>query len=144
MCERESEERGRERTNSTLESDRSKHCLYLASGVLDVLDQSRAISVLKLKDVAGDLDQVRVELALVPLGKDVAKLVGSESEGLLEDVVGLADHLHVAVFDSVVDHLDVVTSASLADPVATGLAIDLGSNRLEDGLYMGPILKIRF
>lgn len=107
-----------------------------------MLDQGRAISVLKFEDVAGDLDQVRIELALVPLGKDVAKLVGSESEGLLEDVVGLADHLHVTVLDSVVDHLDVVTSASLADPVTAGLAIDLGSNRLEDGLYMGPILEI--
>lgn len=117
-------------------------CLYLASGVLDVLDQGRAISVLELEDVTGDLNQVRVELALVPLGKDVAKLVSSESESLLEDMVGLADHLHVTVLDSVVDHLDVVTSASLADPVAAGLAIDLGSNRLEDGLNMGPILEI--
>jgi hypothetical protein len=53
-------------------------------------------------------------------------------------VVGLADHLHVTVLDSIVDHLDVVTSASLADPVAAGLTIDLGSNRLEDGLDMRP------
>lgn len=36
------------------------------------------------------------------------------------------------------DHLDVVTGASLTDPVAAGLAIDLGSNGLEDGLEVRP------
>jgi hypothetical protein len=37
-----------------------------------------------------------------------------------------------------VDHLDVVTRASLADPITAGLAIGLGSGLLEDGLDCGP------
>jgi hypothetical protein len=39
---------------------------------------------------------------------------------------------------TVVDHLDVVASTGLADPVAARLAVDLGSGRLEDLLDGGP------
>ena len=54
-------------------------------------------------------------------------------------LVGLADELHVAVFDAVVDHLDEVARAAVADPVATGHAVvDLGRDRLEDGLDVRP------
>jgi hypothetical protein len=109
-----------------------------------VLDQRRAISVLELENVAGDLNEVRVELALVPLGEDVTDLIGGQVKGILQDLVGLADHLHITILDSVVDHLNVVTSASLTDPVTAGLAIDLGSNSLEDGLDMGPIVNKRW
>jgi hypothetical protein len=51
-----------------------------------------------------------------------------------------ADQLHVAVLDTIVDHLDVVTCAFLADPVTTWLAICLGCDRLEDFLDMGPCI----
>ena len=103
-----------------------------------MLDQRRAIGVLELEDIAGDLNEVRVELALVPLGEDVSDLIGRQSKGVLQDLVGLADHLHITILDSVVDHLDVVTSSSLTDPVAARLAIYLGSDSLEDRLHMGP------
>ena len=39
---------------------------------------------------------------------------------------------------TVVDHLHVVTRASLADPVTARLAVDLSSRSLEDLLDMGP------
>jgi hypothetical protein len=71
--------------------------------------------------VAGDFDEVAVELALVPLGEDGVQLVGGEAEAALEQVVGFADELHVAVLDAVVDHLDVVACAVFADPVAAGV-----------------------
>ena len=87
----------------------------------------------------GDFDQVAVELALVPLGEDVVQFVGGEAEAVLQQVVGFADELHVAVLDAVVDHLDVVAGAVFADPVAAGRSVfDLGGDGLEDGLHVRP------
>jgi hypothetical protein len=45
---------------------------------------------------------------LVPLCEDVRNLGLVETESALEDVVGFADELHVAILDTVVDHLDVL------------------------------------
>ena len=45
---------------------------------------ARAVLVLLAEDVAGDLDQVAVELALVPLGEDVVQLVGSQAQGIFQ------------------------------------------------------------
>ncbi len=55
------------------------------------------------------------------------------------DLIGFADQLHVAVFDPVVDHLDVVPRTFEADPVAAGGAVvDLGGDRLKDRLDVRP------
>ena len=68
------------------------------------------------EDVAGDFDQVAIEVALVPFGEDVVHLVGGQAEAILHDVVGLADELHVAVLDAVVDHLHVMAGAAVRRP----------------------------
>jgi hypothetical protein len=57
----------------------------------------------------------------------------------LQQVVGFADQLHVAVLDAVVDHLDVVACAVFAHPVAAGCSVfDLGGDGLEDLLHVRP------
>ncbi len=89
------------------------------------------------EDLGGDLDQVAFEVALVPLGEDFGKFGGGETGGL-ENVVGLADELHVAVFDAVVDHLHVVTGTAGADVDDAGLAIHLGGDGFEDRLHDIP------
>jgi hypothetical protein len=50
--------------------------------------------------------------------------------------------LHVTILDTVVDHLDVVASTFVTDPVAAGLTIGLGSNALEDVLDVWPCLLV--
>ena len=59
-----------------------------------------AVVILKLEDVGGNVDQERVENALVPLGENVRDLVIGEIETVLEDVVGLSNQLHITVFDA--------------------------------------------
>ena len=72
---------------------------------------------------------------------------------MLQQVVGLADQLHVAVLDAVVHHLDVVPGTRIAHPVAArravaargrGLAVlvHLRRNRLEDVLHVRPCFRI--
>ncbi len=54
----------------------------------------------------------------------------------------LADELHIAVLDAVVDHLDVVAGTFVADPLAAGLAVTLSGDALEDLLDEGPGLLV--
>ena len=71
-------------------------------------------------------------------GRTLSDLLLLHAESALEDVVRLGDELHVAVLDAVVDHLDVVARAGVADPVAARLAVGLGGRLLEDLLDVGP------
>ncbi|TYZ62427.1 hypothetical protein PybrP1_008669 [[Pythium] brassicae (nom. inval.)] len=82
--------------------------------VEDLVEQVPAVSlevVLLGEDRRRDLDQERLEVALVPLVKHVRELAVREPARDLEDVVRLRDELHVAVLDAVVHHLDVVARA---------------------------------
>ena len=85
-----------------------------------------------LQHLGGDLDQVALELALVPLGEDVGDLGRGLAGAATDEVVGLGDELHVGVLDAVVDHLDEVAGAVGADVGDAGLALGDGGDRLED------------
>ena len=89
----------------------------LAGSVENHVDQGLLLChrILLLQDVGGDLDQVGVQRALVPFGEHRADLRGLQAEQAAHEIVGLADHLHVAVLDPVVDHLHIVAGAVGAD-----------------------------
>ncbi len=70
---------------------------------------------------------------LFQLGEDLGELVGGGIDGGLEDGVGLADELHVAVLDAVVDHLHVVAGAVGTHVTAAGLAFGDGGDLGVDG-----------
>ena len=111
---------------------------FLAGFIDDEFDDGLAgFGVFLLQSLAGDLDEVAKEVALVPLVEDGGHLVGGEA-GVLEDIVGFADELHVAVFDAVVDHLHVVTGTAGTDVDDAGLAIDLRGDGFKDGLHDLP------
>jgi hypothetical protein len=110
--------------------------------VEDHVDQRVAgLGIADREDVARDLDQVAVEHAGVPFGKDVVQLVVGHAQTIGEQAVGLADELHVPVLDAVVHHRHVVAGAAPPDPRAAGDDVagpDLGRDRLEDGLDVCP------
>src|SRR5688572_16173902 len=54
----------------------------------------------------------------------------------------LANELHVTVLDTVVDHLDVVASTLVTNPLAAGLVVALGGDGLEDVLDVRPGLLV--
>jgi len=57
--------------------------------VEDLLNEGSAIIVIEVHDISGDLNQERVQDALVPLGENVADLLAGETETALHDVVSL-------------------------------------------------------
>lgn len=59
-----------------------------------------------------------------------------------EQISYFADELHVTVLDTIVHHLDVVTSTFVSNPVAACLAIALRSDALENVLYVWPGLLV--
>jgi hypothetical protein len=66
-------------------------------------------------------------------------VVGRQAQQLLHDLVRLADELHVAVLDAVVDHLDEVTGAVVAHPVAArGAVVHPGGDPLKDRFDVRP------
>ena len=115
----------------------------MAGGIENLFNQWFAVFILVAKNIAGDLDKVGVEVAFVPFSEDLMHFVGCHAEALLHQVVGLADQLHVAVFDAVVHHLDIVAGTVIANPVAAGRAVlDLGGDRLENVLHMRPSIRV--
>ena len=115
---------------------------FCAGFVHDFVDEPAvAVFVLYREDVARDFDEVAIELAAVPFGKDVVQLIVREAERFFHHEVGFADELHIAVFDAVVDHLHIMAGAAWADPLAAGDVV-LGTNfrcdRLKDRLHGRP------
>ena len=113
----------------------------LTCGVKDLVNQRLSVLVLLGQDLAGDLDEIAVELGLVPLREDLVHLVGIHAQKVLHELIGLADELHIAVLDSVVDHLHEVACSAVSYPVTAGTSVlDLGADCLEDRFYQRPCL----
>ena len=92
-----------------------------------------------LEHISGDLDQVGVERTLVPFLEDAGAGGRIHAEAVAHDAIDLGDHLHVAIFDAVVDGLDEVAGAAFAQIGTAGLAIEFGRNRLKDRLRVLPL-----
>ena len=128
---------------------------FLSCRVKNLFKQWRSVSIIVIEDVFGDLDQERVEDALVPLGHYIPNFFVVHSQTSLHKVIRLSsrqrprslkeaviaylrDELHISVFDAVVYHLHVVSSTLITNPVTAWLSIALGCNALEDILDMRP------
>ena len=75
--------------------------------------------------IGGNFNKEGVELALIPLVEDFAHFCRSQTEDILHKVVGFTNHLHVAIFDTIVHHFYIVTSTIRADVCgATETAFD--------------------
>ncbi len=99
------------------------------------------------EDVAGDLDQVRLQVALVPAREDVVQLRRGQSQAAMQHIVSFGDELHIAVFDAVMHHLDEMPCALRPDvgDARTQRPVrfrHFSSNRLENRADQRPRLRI--
>jgi len=111
----------------------------LSGGIEDLVHQRRTVGVLERQNVPRNFDQVGIQFARVPFGEDLVDFVGGKLQAVFQYIVSLADQLHVAVFDAVVNHLDVMAGTAFAHPVAAGhIAFHLRGDGLENILYERP------
>ena len=90
------------------------------------------------QDIGRDVDQVAAQLALTPLTKH-GTLLRSRHAQALHERIGFANHLHVGIFNAVVDHLHKVTGTARPHPFAAGLAIiGFGGNGLQKRTHQRP------
>ena len=112
--------------------DRPTTGALLTSGIHDDIHQRLACLLIDLgENLSGDLNQVGVQVALVPLAEDICNLSRGEASGLAQKVVGLADDLHIRVLDAVVDHLHEVASAIGGNVCTARNAINVSGDGLQ-------------
>ena len=63
------------------------------------------------------------------------------AQAVLHQLIGLANELHIAVFDAVVHHLHKVSGAAFSHPVAAGFAVHMRADGLKDVLHQRPGLR---
>ena len=73
------------------------------------INQIFTLFILFGEDVFGDIDQVAVQLAFVPLSESLCQLFVRQIQATFQQRIGFCDQLHVAVFDTVVNHFHIVT-----------------------------------
>ena len=106
---------------------------FLAGFIENHIDQRlTGLGIDLSKNLRCDLYQIAFELALVPFCKNFSKLRCIHLQDVLENGVGFADQLDVAVFDAVVHHLHVMTGAVGSHVSTTGFAIHLSGDLAED------------
>src|SRR4030095_3311171 len=88
--------------------------------------------ILLAENLRSDVDQIAIELALVPFAVSIGQLIVIHSDDVFKNGIGLADQLHVAVLNAVVDHFDVMACAIGSHVSATRFAIDLRRDLAKD------------
>src|SRR5205814_4830643 len=85
---------------------------FLPGFIQDNVDKWLSRLRINLSENLGcDLNQVAIEFAFVPVCESLGELCGAHLRDVFEDCIGFANQLDIAVLDSVMHHLDVVTGA---------------------------------
>ena len=91
------------------------------------------------EDICSDLDKIAVQLCFIPLREDFVHLIAGKAEPVAHQLVSLADQLHVAVLNAVMDHLHKMPCTVFTDPVtAGGTVFYLGTDALENRFDIRP------
>mmetsp|Transcript_28284 Transcript_28284/g.76634 ORF Transcript_28284/g.76634 Transcript_28284/m.76634 type:complete len:347 (+) Transcript_28284:226-1266(+) len=90
--------------------------------------------VLLSEDNGSDFDQVRIQFGLVPFGEQFVHFLVVHPDNTLENIVTFANQLHITVFDSVVNHLDVVPGSNGSTVSGASFSVNLSGALREDGL----------
>mmetsp|Transcript_5200 Transcript_5200/g.10696 ORF Transcript_5200/g.10696 Transcript_5200/m.10696 type:complete len:293 (+) Transcript_5200:790-1668(+) len=91
--------------------------------------------VLLGQNFGSNLNQIRVQFTFVPLFKQCCHFVVAHSSGVFQNIINLSNELHVSVFNTIVDHLDIVSTSNRAEvSSARGFWFSgLGSDLCDDG-----------
>ena len=83
---------------------------FLPGPVENLVDQWAAVAVALTQYPAGNFDQIGFKATTIPGREAVGHFIVTEAKRMLHQVANFGDQLHVAVFDAVVNHLDVMAA----------------------------------
>mmetsp|Transcript_27433 Transcript_27433/g.54877 ORF Transcript_27433/g.54877 Transcript_27433/m.54877 type:complete len:468 (-) Transcript_27433:156-1559(-) len=113
-------------------------CAFHSGFVQDVVDDvslSGDLVILLCQDLGSDLDQITLQFRGIPVVKDLRHLLVRNLEHGLHNIVNFTNQLHISVFNSIVNHLDVISRPHRTQISGTGPVIDLrralGNDRLD-------------
>src|SRR5262249_34362005 len=108
-------------------------CSFLTRFVEDHIHERLAgFGIHFSKDLRCDFNEITLELAFVPLFENICKLRRIHSQDVFQNRIGFTDQLDIAVLDTVVDHLDVVTGTVGSHVPTAWFAINLCSDLAEN------------
>ena len=97
----------------------------LAGGIENHIDNRRAgFGIIGGQHGGGDFDEIGIEPALVPFGEDLADGLGLHAQPIAQHAIDFGNHLHVGIFNAVVDGFDEMAGAIGAKPGAAGFALE--------------------
>ena len=100
--------------------------------VKDHIDQRpAALAVIGLQRFGCDINQIAIERALVPIGKNRTNLRGAHPKSIAQNAIAFGNHLHQSVFDPVMRGFDEMPRAVRAKPCRTGFAVMLRGDFLK-------------
>ena len=104
----------------------------LARAVNDNVNERLSGFIINMREnFCSDFNQVGVKIALVPFPENVGDLCWLHVRAVAEQVVGLANNLHIGILNAVVDHLHKVARTVRADVGAARSAVNLRGNRFQ-------------
>ena len=111
---------------------------FLSSLVHDEVDDVLArLWINLLEDIRGDFNEKALQIASVPISKDISEFLIRKSRGL-KDIVSLTNELHVAILDAIVNHFNKMAGAAFSDVNNTRLSVDFSRNSFKDRLHDFP------
>ena len=105
-------------------------CALLTGGILDDVDQRFAV-FLGLQQFGGDFDEIGFQRALVPLAENVRHFGRRHAKAVAHDAVDFRDHLHVGIFDAIVDHFHEMPRSARSHEGGAGGAVIVCGNGLQ-------------
>ena len=116
-------------------------CTFLSCTIENAY-QGRAFIIDKIEYLRRNLNQVGIQYARIPATKHRRHLHLAQAHTAPHKIIGFTYQLHIAVLNTVMYHLDVMTGATRADPVTAGLIIDSSGNCLKYLLHLWPGVRV--
>ena len=87
------------------------------------------------QDLPGDFNEIAFQRATVPAAKDRRNIAGRKTRAVAHHAIDLGYHLHIGVFDPVVDSFYKMPSPVGSQMRHAGITLVAGCNRLENRRY---------
>ena len=96
---------------------------FVSRFIQDHINQVVTVFIFFGEDIFGDVDQVAAQFTVIPLGKGLRQFFVGEVQATFKQRIGFSNQLHIAVFNTVVNHLHIMACTIGTDIGNTWLTV---------------------